>query len=95
MTLEERASKLAKDMVYAYEACATMNDLDGVVHAWGKQAKQAIIAAVEAEREACVSILHEEYDSIPDTEIAYRGVPLLNAVKKIRARGEEAQKGKQ
>lgn len=51
MTPRERASKLAKDMVYAYEVCATMKDLDGVVHAWTMLAEKAITAAIEEEEE--------------------------------------------
>lgn len=56
MTAKERASRLAKDMVRAYEVSATMKDLDGVVYAWTRQAEQAITTAVEAEREACARL---------------------------------------
>ena len=63
MTGREQAAKIAKDMVYAYEVCATMKDLDQCVHMWTKIAEQAINAAVEEDREACAKMLEASGES--------------------------------
>lgn len=85
MTPRERAIKLAKDMVYAYEVCATMKDLDNAVHAWSRLGERAITAAVEEEREACARIADEvKVENWSWTYSAHGGANLI--AERIRAR---------